>query len=166
MNALGLIVATLFIVSIVPLIFFVKSREAVIKRWLTRRSHYYERQQYVTAHHQELMTSMVEHQLTVYIDDELDESHRLAEEKYTQEGLEYLWYLEKSDELTRLTGHTMPFNNEFTQRLINAYCLVRYQLLRETPMLHRCMPVICYLCQLLQPRIDRETRVRQRALNK
>ena len=166
MNALGLIVATLFIVSITPLIFFVKSREATIKRWLTRRSHYYERQQYVTAHHQELMASMVENQLTVYIDDELDESHRLAEEKYTQEGLEYLWYLEKSDDLTRLTGHKIPFNNEFTQRLINAYCLVRYQLLREVCVLPHCVPVICYLHQLLQPCIDRETRVIQRALNK
>ena len=166
MNALGLIVVTLFVVGITPLIFFVKSREAVIKRWLTRRSHYYERQQYVTVHHQELMASMVEHQLTVYIDDELDESHRLAEEKYAQEGLEYLWYLEKSDELTRLTGHTMPFNNEFTQRLINAYCLVRYQLLREVCVFPRCMLVIYYLYQLLQPRINSETRVRQRALNK
>lgn len=167
MHTLALIGTTLFIVGLTVLIFYIKHRETDIKRWLTRRSHYKERQEYIQTHHHALMDSLREHPLTIYIDDELDESHRVAEEQYAQQGLEYLWYLEKSHELVRLAGHTMPFNDEFAQRLIHAYSLLRYQFLREVaPLQSCCRPVISYLCQLLQPHIDSETRVRQRALNK
>lgn len=166
MHTLVLVGISLVIAGIIVSIFLIKRRETDIKRWLTRRSHYEERQDYVVKHHHALMDSLREHHLTIYIDDALDESHRVAEEKYAKQGLEYLWYLEKSYELVRLTGHTMPFNNEFAQRLIYSYCLVRYQLLREVSPLTSGRRVISYLYEILQPRIDRETRVRQRALNK
>lgn len=156
---------TLFTMGMVAMMMFIKSKENAIQRWRLLRHHRLERENYIRVHGDELMDALTKHQLTIYIDGELDDAHARAEEQYARANMDYLWYQEKSYQQARLHGHTMPFNDHFVQLLIRQYCLPRWWLISQLCKQGSTL-IVPYLYQLMQPHIDLETRRRQRALMK
>lgn len=165
MDSLWLFSVCLFIGGVAAMMAYLKSKEDDIQRWRLRRHHRREREDYVATHGDELMSALTRHQLIIYIDTELDEAHDKAAREYARMNMDYLYHLEKSHELVRLEGHQMPFNDQFAQLLIHRYCMPRWWLITQLCKSGSSL-VMPYLFQLMKPRIDRETRPRQRALIK
>jgi len=162
MDTLWILSVLLFIAVTGSMMFFLRSKEDVIRRWCFRRHHRLEREDYIRCHGDELMSALTKHQLTIYVDKELDEAHEEGERKYTAMNMAYLYHMEKSYETVRLEGHLMPFNDQFARLLIHQYCLPRWWLITQLCKRGSAL-VLPYLYQLMQPRIDRETRPDQRA---
>ncbi len=143
---------------------YLRSHQDNIRIWRIRRAHRLERETYVRAHKEELMEAMRHHQLTVYVDPELDTAHDNAEARYAQDGMSYLWHLERTDEQVQIEGHLFLFNKDFAERLIQAFCLPRWWLITQVCN-EDCLALIFpYLSYVMQPYVDRETRPQQRAM--
>jgi len=137
MNLLWHFCVTLFTLGAAFMILYLRSHQDSIKIWRIRRAHRLEREAYIREHGAALMESMRHHQLTVYVDAELDEAH--------------------------LEGHLFLFNDHFAEKLIRQFCLPRWWLV--TQLCRESISIIFpYLYYLMRPRVDRQTRPRQRAL--
>lgn len=151
-------------------------KERIIE-WQIRRGIKQARREYLVKEGEAIQKRLCERQLTIHIDEELDEMHRLASAEYEKKGMVYHWYPESSSELIWLNGLTCSFDIPCIKEIISTFCGTRYFFIYR--LMERVMPahpdraivrarydaiyhILTLLTRLLLPITDRTTRKEQR----
>ena len=120
----------LFIVLILGVVGYGTLRRNAIIAWRLRYLLKKERRDYLDSKMDEVQRTLCSKQMTVYIDDALDEVHEKARLEYQEAGIYYHWYPEKSNEVIWLEGHPRSFDLLFALEIAYHFSLTRYKLLR------------------------------------
>lgn len=120
------IATAVFIVVVTCLLAYMVLNKERIKEERTRWRLYDERREYVTKEGQAIQRTLCEKQMTVFIDNELDEYHERSRRDHDRKGMTYHWYPEKSYELVYLEGHERSLDLDFAIEIADTFCIVRY----------------------------------------